>query len=284
MLGCPRPRRLPQPDEHAQTPEELKEYAPAVDELLDRIFADYGLVISGWSARWGPALRNALSRCPARVFTSYWTDPRELSEHAGDLLTRRSAVYVQADADTFFEHVADAVDAIAATDRQHPASIAIAVATAKRTLSGTGQSIALHDTLRREVSRIAVLPVRTAGPWDAANVEAEHGRRLGVLEAEAELLLNLVATTAYWGNNETDRWWIREIEQLGTHVPASGSTALLGLARTLATMVIYSAGIAALAAFCSGGRRCLPLGRPGASCCFIAVMQPWLKRLEHRPV
>ncbi len=236
------------PTSMLNTPEELKEYAPAVDKLLDQIFADYGLVISGWSATWDPALRNALSRCPARIFTSYWIDPREPSEHARDLITRRSAAYVQADADTFFGRVADAVDAIAATNRQHPASVAIAVATAKRALAGTGQAIALHDTLRREVSRMAALPVRTAGPWHVADTQAEHGRRLGVLEAEAELLLNLVATTAYWGNNETDRWWMREIEQLGSPVSAGGDSALLGLARAPATMVIYSAGIAALAA------------------------------------
>jgi len=236
------------PTSMLNTPEELNEYTPAVDNLLDRVFADYGLVISGWSATWDPALRNALSRCPARVFTSYWIDPRELSEHAQSLLTLRQAVYVQADADTFFTQVADAVDAIAETARQHPASIAIAVATAKRALSGTGHAIALHDTLRREISRIAALPARTSGPWGAADVQAEHGRRLSALEAEAELLLTLVATTAYWGNHKTDRWWLREIEQLSAPVLASGDSALLNLAQAPATMVIYSAGIAALAA------------------------------------
>ncbi|WP_329462260.1 hypothetical protein [Streptomyces sp. NBC_01431] len=45
------------------TPEGLSPYDPAVDEILGRIFADYNLVISGWSAAWDPALRNALSRC-----------------------------------------------------------------------------------------------------------------------------------------------------------------------------------------------------------------------------
>ncbi|MFF7602966.1 SIR2 family protein [Streptomyces mirabilis] len=237
------------PTSMLNTPEELDHYAPAVDTLLDRVFADYGLVISGWSAKWDPALRNALSRCPARVFASYWTDPQVLSEHAQDLLTRRAATYVQADADTFFTQVADAVDALADTERRHPASIAIAVATAKRALSGTGQAIPLHDTLRREFSRIAALPLRTTGPWDGygAATETEHGRRLGVLEAEAELLLALVATTTYWGNNETDRWWIREIEQLGTYVHTGGNTALIDLARAPGTMVIYAAGIAALA-------------------------------------
>ncbi|MGC9537593.1 SIR2 family protein [Streptomyces sp. UG1] len=232
------------PTSMLNTPEELKEYAPAVDTLLDRIFADYGLIISGWSAKWDPALRNALSRCPSRMFTSYWTDPRELSEHAQDLLTRRGAVYVQTDADAFFAQVADAVDAIA-DSRRHPASIAVAVASAKRALSGAGQAITLHDSLRREVSRIIALPLRS-GPWQSSDAN-EHSRRLSMLEAETELLLALVATTAYWGTSENDRWWIHDIEQLGS-VSGGGDLALIRLAQAPATMMIYAAGIAALVA------------------------------------
>ncbi|MCT2546293.1 SIR2 family protein, partial [Streptomyces atratus] len=236
------------PTSMLNTPEELSSYDPAVDELLDRIFADYGLVISGWSASWDPALRNALSRCSRRVFASYWTDPRELSGDARDVLTRRGATYVQTDADTFFPQLADAVDALADTGRRHPTSVAIAVASAKRALSGARKAISLHDSLRREVNRVAFLPLRTTGPWKADDLEAEHGRRLGVLEAETELLLALIATTAYWGTEETDRWWIRDIDQLGTRVTAGGDSALISLSRTPVTMVIYAAGIAALAA------------------------------------
>ncbi|NEA19377.1 SIR2 family protein [Streptomyces halstedii] len=237
------------PTSMLNTPEELDAYDPATDALLDRIFDDYGLVIAGWSSTWDPALRNALSRCSRHVFASYWTDPYPLPEIARDVLARRRATYVQTDADSFFGQVADAVDALADTERRHPASVAIEVASAKRSLSGTRQAISLHDALRRESSRIASLPLRIDGPWDhPGNVAAEHARRLGLLESEAELLLALIATTSYWGSAETDRWWMRDLDQLGTAVPASGATALLNLARSPATMAIYAAGVAALAA------------------------------------
>lgn len=230
------------------TPEELDAYDTATDALLDRIFDDYGLVIAGWSATWDPALRNALSRCSRHVFASYWTDPYPLPDVARDVLARRRATYVQTDADTFFGEVADAVAALADTERRHPTSIAVEVASAKRSLSGTRQAISLHDALRRESSRIASLPLRIGGPWDHEDVAAEHGRRLGLLESETELLLALIATTSYWGTAETDRWWMRDLDQLGTAVPVSGTTALLNLARSPATMAIYAAGVAALAA------------------------------------
>ncbi len=236
------------PTSMLNTPEELDRYAPEVDELLDRIFAEYGLVISGWSATWDPALRNAFSRSTTRFFASYWTDPKELSVTARELLTHRGATYVRADADTFFSQAADAAAAITDAVRQHPASIDVSVAVAKRALSGTRVAISLHDTLRREISRVASLPLRTSGPWQVTDTAAEHGRRLETLEAEAELLLALVATTAYWGRTETDRWWLRDIEQLGTHHDKYGDPSLLRLAQAPATMVIYAAGIAALAA------------------------------------
>ncbi|MEV8015260.1 SIR2 family protein [Streptomyces sp. NPDC086554] len=236
------------PTSMLNTPEELDRYSPQVDVLLDRVFADYGLAVAGWSAKWDPALRNAIARSTTRTFTTYWADPRPLADQARDLAILRSATYVPADADTFFGQLADAADALAETGRQHPASIAIAVASAKRALAGNQQAISLHDTLRREFTRIATLPLRTARPWDPADVEAEYGRRLRILETEVEQLLALVATVAYWGSEETDRWWIRDIDQLAVPAHESGKTALLNLVRAPATMVIYAAGIAALAA------------------------------------
>lgn len=64
------------PTSMRNTPEELRQYSTSTNRLLNRVFAEYGLVISGWSAEWDPALRKPLSRCRTRIFASYWTDPR----------------------------------------------------------------------------------------------------------------------------------------------------------------------------------------------------------------
>ncbi|WP_329321647.1 SIR2 family protein [Streptomyces sp. NBC_01262] len=233
-------------------PEELGAYTPQADKLLDHIFDNYGLIIAGWSAKYDPALRNALSRCTTRRFNTYWTDPRPLSDEAQDLLTRRSADYVQADADTFFGQVADAADALADSTHEHPVSVAIAVASAKRALAGAHLAIPLHDMLRREANHVAALPLRTSGPFDGIGdskaIETEHGRRLRLLEAETERLLALVATTAYWGSENTDSWRLPDIGQLAQAPSASGLTALINLASAPGTMMVYAAGTAAVAA------------------------------------
>jgi NAD-dependent SIR2 family protein deacetylase len=235
------------PTSMLNTPEELEHYHPKVDALLDRIFDEYGLAIAGWSATYDPALRNALSRCTTRRFAAFWADPRPLPEAAQDLLVRRAATYARTDADSFFAQAADATDALTDIAREHPVSTAIAVASAKRALAGTRQAISLHDALRREFTRITALPMRQ-GPWHTADEPAEYTHRLDTLQAEIERLLALVATCAYWGSDETDRWWIGDIEQLAEPSGDGGLTSLLDLVRAPATMVTYAAGVAALAA------------------------------------
>lgn len=234
------------PTSMLNTPEELDHYTSEVDALLDRVFDGYGLAIAGWSATYDPALRNALSRCATRRFATLWADPRSLSDTAQNLLTRRAATYVAADADTFFGQTADAVDALTDMAREHPVSIAVAVASAKRALAGTQQAISLHDAVRKEFTRIATLPMRR-GPWNVADEQAEYTRRLATLQTEAERLLALVATCAYWGTDDTDRWWIGDIEQLSEPSRDGGLTSLLHLVRAPATLAVYTAGVAAMA-------------------------------------
>ena len=48
------------------TPDELDQYPPEFDQLLDRIFDEFGLIVCGWSAEWDGALRSALTRAPSR--------------------------------------------------------------------------------------------------------------------------------------------------------------------------------------------------------------------------
>lgn len=230
---------------------ELGTYPPEANRLLDQIFDEYGLIICGWSATYDGALREALARCPTRRFGTYWADPYTLSDIAEDLRVKRSAAYVQADADTFFGQLADTADALGDIEHEHPATVAAAVASAKRSLAGARLAIPLHDTLRREIDRVEHLPMRD-GPWEWASEDAnaEHMRRLEQLEAGIEILLALVAATTYWGNEDTDRWWFEDIERFAT-CPAQGQggiTSLIKLARAPATMILYAAGVAAVAA------------------------------------
>nr|BEK65021.1 hypothetical protein KPHV_22480 [Kitasatospora purpeofusca] len=227
------------------TTEELATYDPATDTLLDQVLDEYGLLIAGWSAKWDPALRAAISRCPTRRFATYWIDPAPLSEIATELLTCRRADFVHSDADAFLTRAAEAVIDIT-TRQQHPASTALAVARAKRELASGRPPIELHDALHEEAARLADHPLRTE-TFDAPDVEAEHTRRLTGWQQAAETHLSLVATTVYWGAESSDRFWFDDIERFAPAVPASGMTSLIKLVQVPATMLLYTAGVAAAA-------------------------------------
>ena len=59
------------------TESELDKYPPEFDDLLDRVFDEFGLIVCGWSAEWDHALRKAISRTPSRRFSMYWARPRQ---------------------------------------------------------------------------------------------------------------------------------------------------------------------------------------------------------------
>ena len=102
-------------------PDELESYPGAYDEFLGRIFSEFGLLVSGWSADWDVALRRALSRAPSRRFTTYWSTRSEVSDEAQKLITQRQAQLVQVtDADSLFQRLEERVTAIEAFSRPHP--------------------------------------------------------------------------------------------------------------------------------------------------------------------
>jgi hypothetical protein len=54
------------------TPAELAAYDPRMNQYLDRVLDEFGLIVLGWSADWDDALRDAIARCPTRRFTTWW--------------------------------------------------------------------------------------------------------------------------------------------------------------------------------------------------------------------
>ncbi len=92
---------------------ELSGYDPAMDQLLDRVLDEYGLIVSGWSGEWDAALRAAMERCPSRRFTTFWTARSPLGEKARRLADHRQAVVLPAkDANQLFGTLQEKVQAL----------------------------------------------------------------------------------------------------------------------------------------------------------------------------
>jgi hypothetical protein len=106
------------------TPEELGDYPPEWKSLLERVFDEFGLVVTGWSAEYDTALVEALARNVSRRYPIFWTSfGSQLTESARRLIDlRRATVIDTAGADELFVDLVDRLarlDQIAAR-RGHP--------------------------------------------------------------------------------------------------------------------------------------------------------------------
>ena len=78
------------------TPEELAKYPVDLNQLLARVFDEYGLVVVGWSAEYDTALAAALEACPSRRYPTYWVSFHgNLSEPAQRLIAKRDACVIE---------------------------------------------------------------------------------------------------------------------------------------------------------------------------------------------
>lgn len=226
------------------TGEELAHYPEEIDRLLDRIFDEYGLVIAGWSSASDAALRAAIERCTARRYGSYWIEPYTMKELALRLKDHRGAVVATETADSFFGRLVDTLDALERTDADHPATVPLAVATAKRHLE-RHDLIRLHDLVAAELTsareRVGTWP-RNLGPGEALAAIVDR------IDAVTRTATALVATSAYWGDEATDVYWQGALATWARQPVEGGVSNALDLRFYPATRLLYGAGVAMIAA------------------------------------
>ena len=182
------------------TDDELSEYPPEYEELLERIFDEYGLVVCGWSGEWDHALRTAILRSPNRRYSMFWTTRGGLGEGAEELIEHRKGVLINIeDADTFLVETRDRIETLERTHRQNPQSVDLLVSTTKRYLSKTEHHIQLDDLLTSEarslVEKLESENFSAHGDWNAE----EFRRRIAIYEAISEPLVQMVGALGRWG-------------------------------------------------------------------------------------
>jgi len=232
------------------TPAELERYDSRTDILLDRVFDEFGLIVSGWSAEWDTALRTALERCKNHRFSTYWTSRGDPSATAKKLIEiRRAQVVTIKGADAFFTQVKENVLALESFPRRHPLSEKVAVANLKRYVADDRHKILLHDLVMEETENVHTkicgpeFPVQGINP-DASTVP-DRARKY---ESSMEVLLSLMIHGCYWGEKKHIGLWVKCIERLANpEGERSGYDAWLNMRRYPALLLLYGGGIAAVA-------------------------------------
>jgi hypothetical protein len=136
------------------TPEELGNYSELMNEYLNSIFDNFGLIICGWSGEYDNALVAALNRRVNRRYTTFWTVRGRLSDKTKEIITFLDAMPIPIEsADQFFSKLLENVEALQAYDRPHPLSPELAREKAKKFI-GENNVIKLHDLINNEAERV----------------------------------------------------------------------------------------------------------------------------------
>lgn len=235
------------------TQAELNEYDERTNALLDRVLADYGLIICGWSGDWDQALRDAIARCARRRYTLYWAARSALGTLGGDLLVKaQGALITIPDANTFFAKVRDAVLSLGQLqDPSHPLTPALAEATVKRHLRAAPPRIALHDLVVEETTRLCARlgDKRFASDEPVFDIIEPVVLRMQDYESLCRVVTRSVAAVAYYQGQEERRLVVDTIKRVARSAPEYGDSDLwVSLGAYPALLLLYSACLAALAA------------------------------------
>ncbi len=227
---------------------ELDQYPQEFNNLLDRIFDEFGLVICGWSAEWDGALRAAISRTPSRRFSTYWTARGTPGDEAKRLIDHRSAQLIRIeDADTFFTSIQQYVESIEEFSRPHPLSVEAAVASLKRYISEPRYRIQLSDLVDETVGRIIEA---TSGDDFSANgptlTTESVTARVRRYETACSILLATAAVGGFWVDKDHYGVWQRALQRLASNTSDSGYALWLELRRYPATLLLYTLGLGAV--------------------------------------
>jgi hypothetical protein len=234
------------------TPEELKDYPAEFNQLLDRIFDEFGLITCGWSADWDEALRRAINRAPSRRFAHYWAvyggkpgnAAQQLIEHRG------SQVISITGADPFFQTLQQQVESLEEFSRPHPLSTEAAVASLKRYLSEPKYRIQLADLVNAEVGRIieASSNQKFAIQGNQSPDKESFNSRVKAYEAVCDTLLAMAPFGGFWAEEPHFYVWERALSVLSEHRSNNGYVLWTELQRYPPCLLFYALGFGAVAA------------------------------------
>lgn len=237
------------------TREELAIYEEDINHLLDRVFDDFGLIVSGWSGEWDTALRSALERCKNHRFTTYWTDIRPPDGNTSRLIQLRKGEFIPIQsADAFFDELSEKVFILEEYNSPHPLSVKALVAQVKKYLVEERYEIRLEDLMNQEREKLFnELSDKEKFPvfgFPRDKFDDEFRRQVKLYESLTEPVLAMMITGCYWGKKSHERLWANCLERIANPPEEWGEryTAIYNLRLYSALLLLYGGGIASIAA------------------------------------
>lgn len=228
------------------TTDELSGYPVAVNDILDRILDEYGLVVCGWSGAWDIALNKAIRRSRSRRYATYWTAHDALGDEAKHIIQAREARVIEIkSADGFFGDLSSLVRSLEDSAKPHPLSVQAAVAQCKQLLARDEDRIRLADFVdsigEEAIEGISALP--TLHNVDGAALAFRMRRCEGICAK----LLAVAVVASYWSEEVQIAAWRNTIERFFSRESRAGTDVTMAVENYPAVLLIYALGLGATA-------------------------------------
>ncbi|WP_100332895.1 SIR2 family protein [Bacillus xiapuensis] len=227
--------------------DELDHYSEPIERIIRRVFDEYGVIVSGWSAEWDTALRDLIKSVKGRRYSWYWhafTDM--LTPHAEELIYYRDACKIvdTRGADHFFTELYENVSSIAKVKRVRPENIQITLKRLKRYITDD-QEINVREMLTEHTK--GVVSYFSKKKFHR-NISVESVKdEIRAAEEKTRTLAMLIAVLAYYmKREEQEALLMQTLERLTGFMRHSGQPHLLSLQQMPLQAALYSAGIAAV--------------------------------------
>jgi hypothetical protein len=261
--------------------EELGEYPAALDALLDRVFDEYGIVFSGWSADYDVALRAAIERRTSRRYACVWTHRGKPSDIAQRLIDQQGfAPFAIKDADAFFGELATKTAAAAELATVQPESMELLAASAKRALKSALPLIDYRDlVLTTTKELITHLQASDAFSADGHNTSPdEFTRRANALFDAAAPLRRLLALGVFYRDDDVAEVVSTSFRAVLDFISSNraGLTTYLQVRKSITASILAAIGLASIAADSFKSlQRVLALRDPDLHGAVVHVGQTW---------
>lgn len=224
--------------------DELESYSANLSVLLQQIFDDYGLIISGWSAEWDTALRDTIKSVKGRRYSWYWHSFSEtINEKAEELINFRDANIIidSGGADHFFREIKETVFNISKLKKFNPENTQVKIKRLKGYIRN-GDESAIRDLFTNE-SRDVVNKINELDPNQEITNELMRQwiEEIKVIVKPISVLSSILAF--YGKGNYQERLLIETLERFTSIRNSDGKILLLGLKQLPLQAIFYSMGI-----------------------------------------
>ncbi|MBG9820243.1 SIR2 family protein [Bacillus safensis] len=224
--------------------DELESYSTNLSVLLQHIFDDYGLIVSGWSAEWDTALRDTIKSVKGRRYSWYWHSFSEtINEKADELINFRDANLIidSGGADHFFREIKETVFSISKLKKINPESTQIKIKRLKDYIQNGNES-AIRDLFTNESRDV----INKINKFDSNQEETMELMKQWIEEIKVIVkpISVLSSILAFYGKGDyQERLLIETLERFTSIKNSDGRVSLLGLKQLPLQAIFYSMGV-----------------------------------------